>query len=73
MDCTAGRSNLYSISVAGLRFDEFLEKLSQVKAEFRAERGRDPKTLEELELYLARRKLRAKGRRHLTSLKGLDL
>jgi len=57
----------------GLKFDEFLDKLRQIRAEFRAEHGRDLRTVDELEAYAARRKLRTKGRRHLKSLKGLDL
>lgn len=56
----------------GLKFNEFLDKLQEVKDEFRQDKGVEAITIKELESYLKNRRLRTKGRRHLTTLKGFN-
>ena len=74
VDHTIAGFNLYGVSVmSGLKFDEFVDKLQQVKEDFRNENGREVETVAELEAFVRRRKVRTKGRRHLTSLKGFDV
>jgi len=55
-----------------MKFDEFTNKLKEIKESFKRRHGRDLQTIEELEQYLADRKFGVK-RRHLTSLKGFNL
>lgn len=55
-----------------MRFDEFLEKLREVLTEYERDVGRKAETVRELEEYLAGRKFRTSGRRHLRSLKGFN-
>jgi hypothetical protein len=57
----------------GMRYDEFFERLQELKKDFKQAFGREAETLIEFEEYLKQRKIRALGRRNLTSLKGLDL
>lgn len=59
--------------MAGLKFNEFMDKLQQLKSEFEQENGRKAETVAELEAFLKKRQFRAKGRRHLTSLKGFNI
>jgi hypothetical protein len=58
-----------------MRYDEFEQKLREVKEDFRATHGRDVETLQELESFLRDRRLKAdglrKGRPTLKSLRGL--
>lgn len=56
-----------------MKFDAFSDKLEEIAEEFRLENGRDIETVDELREYLRRRKVRVKGRRQLTSLKGFNL
>lgn len=56
-----------------MKFDEFSDKLYEVLSEFERDTGRKADTVKELNDYIKRRKMRVKGRRHLTSLKGLGL
>jgi len=58
---------------SGLKFDEFLDKLHELKQEFRIQNGKPLETIEELESYLRRRKMGLTGRRRLRSLKGFNI
>jgi hypothetical protein len=54
-----------------MKFDEFVTKLKEIKEDYYKTRGKELETIQELEEYIARKKLRVAGRRHLKSLKGL--
>lgn len=65
---------MYGVPVStSMRFDEFLDKLREVLAEYERDVGKKPETVKELEEYVAGRKLRSSGRRYLRSLKGFNL
>jgi len=53
-----------------MKYDQFLEKLRSVKSDFRKIKNREPRTIEEIELFVESRilKPRTSG---LKSLKGL--
>ena len=55
-----------------MQFDEFLEKLLEILSEYEKDIGRKAETIRELEEYLASRKSRTSGRKHLRSLKGFN-
>lgn len=55
-----------------MTFDEFSDKLKDIKIEFAKVKGRDMSTIAELEQYLVERKNRRLSR-GLKSLKGFDL
>lgn len=57
----------------GLKFNEFADKLVELKQEFKLAKGYDMTTIEELDKYIIERKTRGKRRRNLTSLKGFDI
>jgi len=63
-------SNLYGIPVT---FDEFSDKLREIKSDYLKAHGRELHTVEELENYLIRRKVSKKKTRALKSLKGFSL
>jgi len=54
-----------------MKFDEFVNKLEEIKEDYYKARGKKLETIKELEEYILRKKLRVAGRRHLKSLKGL--
>jgi hypothetical protein len=54
-----------------MKFDEFMDKLKEIKEEYRRFQGEELKTIEELEKFLTLKKFRTSKRRHLKSLKGL--
>jgi len=56
-----------------MKYNEFVERLRELKAEFASSEGREPKTLEEFEAYLLKRRTGAVRPRALRSLKGLDV
>ena len=56
-----------------MRYDEFFERLQELKKDFKRVHGREVRTMAEFEQYLKQRKIRSLGRRNLTSLKGLDV
>lgn len=56
----------------GLKFDEFDDKLQDLKQEFKEYYGKDLTTIAELESYLRMRKVK-NPRKFLRSLKGFDL
>lgn len=58
---------------SGLRYDQFFEQLQEYKEDFKRVYGREAKTMLEFEEYLKQKKVRATGRRNLTSLKGFDI
>jgi hypothetical protein len=58
---------------SGLKFDEFLDKLHELKQEFRNHYGKPLVTIDELESYLRQRKMGLIGRRRLRSLKGFNI
>lgn len=53
-------------------YDEFADKLTKIRAEFRRLKGRELETVEELERYLSERLIKRRSR-GLKSLKGLSL
>jgi hypothetical protein len=55
-----------------MTYDDFIEKLREIKAEFKRAKRTDLITIEQLEHYLTERKSR-RSSRGLKSLKGLDL
>lgn len=57
----------------GMKFDEFSDKLFDLKQEFKLNKGYDMTTIEELDNFILERKTRKKTRKHLTSLKGFDI
>lgn len=57
----------------GLRYDQFLDKLREFKADFKRTYGKDVETMAEFETYLKQKRIRSVGRRNLTSLKGFDI
>ena len=54
-----------------MKFDEFVIKLEEIKEDYYKTKGKELKTIDELDAFLVRKKLRTSGRRHLKSLKGL--
>ncbi|KKK83541.1 hypothetical protein LCGC14_2792340 [marine sediment metagenome] len=58
---------------SGMRYDQFTERLQELKEDFKKFYGREIETMAEFDVYLKQRKIRSLGRRNLTSLKGLDL
>jgi len=54
-----------------MKFDEFVAKLKEIKEDYRKTKGKELETIDELDAFLVRKKLRTSGRRHLKSLKGL--
>lgn len=59
-------------TVSMMTYDDFIEKLREIKAEFKRAKRTDLITIEQLEHYLTERKSR-RSSRGLKSLKGLDL
>jgi len=56
-----------------VRYDEFFNRLQELKEDFERVHGRKVKTMAEFEQFLKQKKIRSLGRKNLTSLKGLDL
>lgn len=54
-----------------MKFDEFSNKLKEIKEDYHRSQGKKLETIEELEKFIALKKFRTSGRRHLKSLKGL--
>jgi CMP-2-keto-3-deoxyoctulosonic acid synthetase len=54
-----------------MKFHEFAEKLKEIQEEYYKTYNRKLETIEELEQFIALKKRRTSGRRHLKSLKGL--
>lgn len=56
-----------------MKYEEFSEKLAEMKADFAALHGREPETLAEFEEFLSRKKTGKTRTLRLRSLKGMDL
>lgn len=55
-----------------MKYEEFTEKLAELKAEFAQANGRDPSTMSEFEEFLSGRKTGRIRSARLRTLKGLD-
>jgi hypothetical protein len=56
-----------------MTFDEFEQKFSSIKEEFKNVYKRYPETIKEFESYLIKRKFNRRPRKTLKSLKGFDI
>ena len=54
-----------------MKFNEFIDKLRDIKEDYQKSQGKELKTIAELEEFIAFKKHRTSGKRHLKSLKGL--
>lgn len=56
-----------------MKYEEFSEKLAEMKADFAVLYGREPETMAEFEDFLSRKKTGRARTLRLRSLKGIDL